>query len=31
MGILKEIAGRADVDKDIKKRAQEYVDLQENC
>lgn len=31
MGILKEIAGRADVDKDIKKRAQEYVDFQENC
>ena len=31
MGILKEIAGRTDVDKDIKKRAQEYVDLQENC
>ena len=31
MGILKEIAGRTDVDKDIKKRAQEYVDFQENC
>lgn len=30
MGILKEIAARTDVDKDIKERAQEYVDFQEN-
>ena len=30
MGILKEIAGRADVDKTIIERAQEYVDFQEN-
>ena len=30
MDILKEIAGRADVDKDIKERAQEFVDFQEN-
>lgn len=28
--ILKEISARADVDKDIKERAQEYVDFQEN-
>lgn len=30
MGILKEIADRADVDKDVKERAQEYVDFQVN-
>ena len=30
MGILKEIAGRTDVDKTIIERAQEYVDFQEN-
>ena len=30
MGILKEIAGRADVDKAIKERAQGYVDFQAN-
>ena len=29
MGILKEIADRADVDKIIKERAQEYVEFQE--
>lgn len=30
MGILKEIADRADVDKDVKERAQGYVDFQIN-
>ena len=30
MGILKEVAGREDVDKTIKERAQEYVEFQEN-
>ena len=30
MFILKEIANRTDVDKDIKERAQEYVDFQAN-
>ena len=30
MDILKEIANRADVDKDIKERAREYVDFQAN-
>lgn len=28
--ILKEIAGRTDIDKDIRERAQEYVDFQAN-
>ena len=31
LGILKEIVGRADVDKDIKERAQDYIDFQTNC
>ena len=30
MDLLKEIANRTDVDKDIKERAQEYVDFQAN-
>ena len=30
MGILKEVAGRTDVDKDIKDRAQEFIDFQTN-
>ena len=30
IGILKEIAGRADVDASIKERAQEYWDFQTN-
>ena len=30
MDILKEIAGRTDVDKDIKEQAQEFVDFQTN-
>ena len=30
IGILKEIAGRADVDASIKERAQEYLDFQTN-
>ncbi len=30
IGILKEIAGRTDVDKEIKDRAQEYVNFQTN-
>lgn len=30
MGILKEIAGRTGVDKDIKDRAQEFIDFQAN-
>lgn len=30
MNILKEVAGRIDVDEDIKERAQEYIDFQEN-
>lgn len=30
MSILKEIAGRTDVDRDVKERAQEYVDFQTN-
>lgn len=30
MGILKEVAGRTDVDKDIRERAQEFVDFQAN-
>ena len=30
IGILKEIADRPDIDKDIKERAQEYADFQTN-
>lgn len=30
MDILKEITGRTDVDKDIKKSAQEFIDFQAN-
>lgn len=30
MNILKEVAGRIDVDENIKERAQEYIDFQEN-
>lgn len=30
MDILKSIAGRTDIDKDIRERAQEYVEFQEN-